>query len=77
MEEHPFTTPKVPGSNPGKSLCNVMLHAIFFYLSMILAYGQSYFSYYINFRKYLKLTKVINQGGHPSNFPDPELQFFD
>ena len=48
-----------PGSNPGRIIFYVMLIAIFFfYLSTILAYSLSYFSYYINFRKYLKLTKV-------------------
>ena len=53
---------------------------IFFYLTTIIAYRQSYFSYLISFLKHSKLAKVISQGGHPSKFqrifPLTDLQIF-
>ena len=50
---------------------------IFFYLSTILAYSQSYFLYLISLSLYLKLTKVKIQGGPPSKSQVPNCQLND
>ena len=53
---------------------------IFFYLTAILDYSQGNILYYKTFTKYSKMTKVKNQGVHPSKFwwifPLTDLQIF-
>ena len=65
MVEHPFTILKVPGSNPGVSLFNVILHAIFFLFVYDFSLKTWLFILFSKFFKILKNDKKEKQRRSP------------